>query len=513
MSAPATSPAPAPPRAPAQRRGVGPRLSERLRRIPSAAWACALVAILNCVAWSLITPAFQVPDEPDHYAYVEQLATHGRPPANDAAALSRFSSSEQAALVGLSTDRVRFHAYVPSIATQAQQDALTSSLDARPSRSDGNGVSLAGSPQPPLYYALEVVPYAVGASDSPLASLQLMRLLSALLGGVTVLCVFLFLREALPGRPWTWSVGALGVAFQPLFAFICGGVNPDALLFATAAALFLCLARGFRRGLTMPLALATGAVIACGLLTKLNFAGLAPGALAGLVVLGVRGEGARSLRALRLPALALAVAAAPFVLMVLANVVLWDRDPTGATTGAFRPTGSASLGGGLSYLVQLYLAHLPGTTRRVPESFALRDLWVRGFVGWYGWVDTAFRGWVYTLGTGVLGVLAALAGASLVRARAVVRRRLAEPLAYAAMTAGLLLVVGADSYNLWLQHAGGAGQTRYLLPLLALYAAVLALATRAFGRRWMPLVGIAIVLATLADDVFSQLLVIARYYA
>jgi hypothetical protein len=42
---------------------------------------------------------------------------------------------------------------------------------------------------------------------------------------------------------------------------------------------------------------------------------------------------------------------------------------------------------------------------------------------------------------------------------------------------------------------------------------VLALATRAGGRRWMPAIGIAIVLLTLADDVFSQLLVIARYYA
>ena len=102
------------------------------RRIPSAAWACALVAILNCAAWSLVTPAFQVPDEPDHYAYVEQLATAQRPPANDAAARSVLSSSEQTALAGLGTERTRFHGYAPTIATQAQQDALRESLAARP---------------------------------------------------------------------------------------------------------------------------------------------------------------------------------------------------------------------------------------------------------------------------------------------------------------------------------------------------------------------------------------------
>jgi len=503
-----------PPSGVAPRQGAGRRLADVVRRIPAAAWVCAAVGALNCVAWSLITPAFQVPDEPDHYAYVEQLATAGRPPANDAAAISRVSSSEQAALVGLGTERVQFHEYVPSITTPAQQAALLDRLRTHPSRNDGNGVSLAGSPQPPLYYALQVPAYAVGSIDSPLVSLQLMRLFSALLGGVTVLCVFLFLREALPAHPWTWTVGALGVAFQPLFGFISGGVNPDALLFATAAALFLCLARGFRRGLTTRLAIASGALIAAGLLTKLNFAGLLPGALAGLVVLGARSEGGWSVRALRRPAIALGVAAVPFVAMVLANVLLWDRDPTGATTGVFRPsTDGASLGGGLGYLVQLYLAHVPGTVRRIPESVALRDVWVRGFVGWYGWVDTAFRSWVYTLGAGVLGVLAALAGVSLVRARAVARRRLPELLVYATMAGGLLVVVGVNSYNLWLQHAGGGGQTRYLFPLLALYAAVLVLATRAAGRRWTPVIGIAIVLLTLADDVFSQLLVIARYYA
>jgi hypothetical protein len=81
------------------------------------------------------------------------------------------------------------------------------------------------------------------------------------------------------------------------------------------------------------------------------------------------------------------------------------------------------------------------------------------------------------------------------------------------MTGGLLAVVAANSYNLSLKHAGGGGQARYLLPLLALYAAVLALAARGAGRRWMPVVGTVIVLLALAHDVFSQLLTIARYYA
>ena len=46
-------------------------------------WICALVACLNATCWSFITPPFQIPDEPDHYSYVEQLALTGEPPSSD----------------------------------------------------------------------------------------------------------------------------------------------------------------------------------------------------------------------------------------------------------------------------------------------------------------------------------------------------------------------------------------------------------------------------------------------
>ena len=48
---------------------------------------------------------------------------------------------------------------------------------------------------------------------------------SALLAALTTLFTFLFLREVLE-EPWTWTVGALAVAFQPLFGFISSGVHP-----------------------------------------------------------------------------------------------------------------------------------------------------------------------------------------------------------------------------------------------------------------------------------------------
>ena len=135
---------------------------------------------------------------------------------------------------------------------------------------------------PPLYYALETIPYNAGHGLDFLDRLFLMRLLSALLAGVTVALVFCFLRELLPGTPWVWTVGALAVAFQPVFGFMSGGVNNDDLLYACGAALFFLVARAFRRGLTPGLGVALGLVAAAGLLTKQSIAGLFPGAALGL---------------------------------------------------------------------------------------------------------------------------------------------------------------------------------------------------------------------------------------
>ena len=76
-----------------------------------------------------------------------------------------------------------------------------------------------------------------------------------------------------------------------------------------------------------------------------------------------------------------------------------------------------------------------------------------------------------------------------------------------------MALIGADSY---LEFPGparsGYAQPRYLLPLVALFGAALALAARGAGRRWGPAVGALIVVLFLAQDIFSQLLVASRFY-
>ena len=245
-----------------------------LARIPRAGRVCFAIAFVNAAIWGLVVPPFQVPDETAHFGYAQYLAETGSLPPQGPG--FPFSSQEAAALKGLSFYSVAGHRQMRGVFTAAEDRALRAALRKR-SNPVGSGGASQASNQPPLYYALEAIPYWLSPSQDILARLALMRLLSALIAACTVLTVFMFLRELLPGSPWAWTVGALVVAFQPAFNFIAAGVQGDNLLYLTSALLFVMLLRAYRRGLTMRRAATIGAIVAAGVLTKLTFIALLPG--------------------------------------------------------------------------------------------------------------------------------------------------------------------------------------------------------------------------------------------
>jgi hypothetical protein len=478
-----------------------------LRRVPRAAWICALVACLNAICWSIITPPFQATDEPTQFAYTQYVAEHKQLPTSRNGELS---PEETIVLRDLHQSAIVWHAENHTISSAAEQQTLQEGLAERPSR---EGEAVGGSAaDPPLYYLLEVVPYELGSPGTLLDQLELMRLLSALMAGITALFVFLFIREAVPRVPWAWTVGGLSVALTPLLGFASSVVNPDAMLFAVSAAVFYCLARAFRRGLTLRLAIATGTLIATGLLTKPNFIGLVPGLILGLIVVAVRAAPRNRTTTIRFLAIAVAIAASPVGAYILANL-LSGRPTLGTVSENLTLRHGQSLFSGLSYAWQLYLPHLPGTHNYFPGISTARQLWFDRTVGLYGWLDTTFPAWVYTAALLPAGLLALLCMRALAIDRAVLRRRSVEAVVYIVMAVGLLALIGYHAYlNVLLEGAPGHIQPRYLLPLLPLAGVAVALAARGAGRRWGPPVGALIVVLFLAHDVFSQLLVVSRFY-
>jgi hypothetical protein len=172
-----------------------------------------------------------------------------------------------------------------------------------------------------------------------------------------------------------------------------------------------------------------------------------------------------------------------------------------------------TLGAEISYIWQYFLPRLPGMTNYFPGVSPLRQLWFDRLVGDYGWLDTYFPSWVYGPALVLACMIAALSLRGLFAARTALRSRAGELISYAAIGWGVLVLVGADAYLEWPTRAGGYSEPRYLLPMAALFAAAFTLAARGAGRRWGPAVGTLLVLLILAHDIFSQLLVVGRYYA
>ena len=490
------------------------RLKASVVRLPRAAWWCAAIAFLNVAAWTIITPPFQVPDETSHAAYTQYLAERGKVP-NEPRGLV-YSTEEAELLEAL--------LFVPTIGrpenhtlwTEVQGDAVEAIDRGSLATGDGGGIQ-SNSNQPPLFFLLGAGVYLASPWDGLLERLALMRLVSALLAALTTLFTFLFLREVL-AQSWTWTIGALAVAFQPVFGFISGGVTPDAMLFTASAALFFALARTFRRGLTAQRGLSIGAAMAIGALSKLTFLALIPGVVVGLALLVWRSRA--RLAALPAAGMAAGVLAAAAAAYVALNLVVWDRTAWGggigtatvSATGGAAGAATTGLTERLGYTWQLYLPRLPFMNDQFVD-FPLYDTWFKGGIGLFGWLDTGFPEWAYTLALCLAVPLGLLALVTLARRRSVLIERWPEALTYGLMAAGLAVSIGFSGVRYRKDTGLTFEQARYLLPLLPLYATAVALAALGAGRRAARSLGAAIVVLALGHGIFAQLLVIARYYA
>ena len=383
----------------------------------------------------------------------------------------------------------------------------------------GSGTAQSATNNPPLYYALQAAPYWLGSGGSLLDRIALMRLLSVLMAAGTAFAVFAFLREVMPGAPWAWSVGR------------AGGRAPAAVRLRLLRRAARRAARAGRRtraaghGARVPPrpgcahGALLGAAAAVGLLSKLAFLGLVPGIVLAVALAVRRGIAARRRPdAVRGAALALGIPAAAAALYALASVVVWDRSlyASDATVAVTPTPGLTPASGGLreelSYIWQLYLPRLPFMEDLFPASPIRRRLGGglprplrmarhdRGATGVHGGCDRAAGG----VRPGCRrrprgrGARSRVAGAS-------------SP-CYAVLAAGLLVLIGRSGYSARLQ-GGTFEQARYLVPLLGLYAGIVALAARSAGPRWGPVLGAILVVAAFGHDLFAQLLVVGRFWA
>lgn len=177
--------------------------------------------------FAIRTPDWQVPDETAHYSYIQQLAETGEIPVIEH---GDWVQDYQVMLTNC-----RFH---PAVTTgnpeRADNSAYLNACGYDPQIARGIETVQYEDHQPPLYYLWQTPVYSLSDGD-----LRTMRLFSAMIGAVAVVCAWGVVRVLFAARPWLALVAAAFVAFLPQRLSIMGGVSNDSLAEALAGIVLL----------------------------------------------------------------------------------------------------------------------------------------------------------------------------------------------------------------------------------------------------------------------------------
>ena len=484
-------------------RGTGRRLRGH---VSPPLLALLAVAAVEALAWIIVLPPLQGPDEISHFAYTERMVeTRSIPfypggiPKNPGHSTS--TETNAAALYGgiLAESRNPF-ARPPGSELSVELWHRQSSRSNRADRRDGGFASAMGSP--PLYYMYAALPYlatypldffdrefAMRAANIPLL-LGLVALMWAISG-------MLLPRRSLQ------VLATAAVALNPQLTHLAAVVNPDLFLATIWAAFFYLAILVVTRGPTRGRALGIGALTIASCLT--HGRGIALVVPAAMVLTYAWWRWRPPTRRVAIAFLS----AAGVVGLIAAYLALRY-----ATLG---PPTARSAREFVSYLWQFYLPKLSFMTPSFRPDWTVRDAFIDRFYGTFAQLEVYFS-------PGVMNLLSHLTEAAIVLALVglVVRVRSVRARSTALWVLAVF-VVAAVAYLMDMHVAAyrslAAGDSdpvvtgRYLLPLISIYGLGIALAVSWLPRRLAGVAG-GFVLGGLAVLQLSAVgIVVERFYA
>ena len=472
------------------------------------AWSLGLLLALYLalgLAYSLVVPPFETPDEPFHYGFARHIAQGNGLPVQSAEESGPWAQEgSQAPLYYLLTGWLTAAIDQEDFAAIAVRNPRANIGD--PLDPGNKNFMLFSGRQPAL----------VGSN----LALHIGRWFSLLLGAITLVCVYLTTEllcggrgtrssrtdvrrddEIVPAGPCAPTLPLLAtalVALIPQFLFISASFSNDTLIMAVSAAAIYWLARLLVKPAEQPLRafewIVLGLLLGAAALSKLQGLGLVP--VAGLVVLRLA----------------------------------WRRRDWRILWRAALLVGLPALAvAGWWYLrnIQLYgdwsgLGHLTAINGARSEPLTPADFWpeFRGlrfsFWGLFGWFNLLLPTWFYTLAdlltaVGVIG----LAAAAVQMGRAAPR----PALDHAPLAVLTLLLVWAVLIFLlliyWITQATGS-QGRLIFPAIIAYGPLLALGLD-FWLRLLPrggrgLLWGGLLLTLLGVSIYSLSLLLPQTY-
>ncbi|MGC9360066.1 MAG: glycosyltransferase family 39 protein [Anaerolineae bacterium] len=231
------------------------------------------VYLALAVAYSLVVPPFESPDELHHMGYVVHLVREGALPIQRPGETTLFAQEgSQPPLYYLMASFLVHGVDVSDFSEVSQLNPYVRM--GLPSAIDNQHLVM----HPPTGSALR---------DSILA-LHLVRWLSIAMGIGTILSTYALVRSLFPNRSELALATAATTAFTPMFVFLSSSANNDNLIILLSSVTLLTLVRTGNRGTTPTRLAGLGVLCGAALLSKLSGIALLALVLAALLAFAVR---------------------------------------------------------------------------------------------------------------------------------------------------------------------------------------------------------------------------------
>lgn len=475
-------------------------------RVPRSLAILLAIALVEGLAWCIVLPPLQGPDEVGHFAYVQKLAETGSLPwRSTPPATPRHPYSTEVEVAGVCSGLASLEQNPAGRAPASVIDERICFADLNrltlSARSDGGFTS--ADKNPPLYYLYEAVPYLVFRHATFFTRSFVMRLANLPLLLALVVFTWLLSGELLLGLPRGPALRVLAsaaVVLNPQLAMLAATINPDLALAALwTAGLWLsvsvvrhglsrarvgwliavCVMAGFTQGRGLPL--------------------IAPALLAIAVAAWHRRAHSRR---------ATVTAAATGAVVALVGAYLLLRYAVRDDVTLARAEGF------LSYLWQFYLPRLGFMGATIHPGYGVRQVFIDRFLGTFAQLEVSFSPATlnFLSRAAEVSALAAIVGLVVYRRRIACAPWVVAVLAVGAL--GYLIMLHAVAYSSLLSSSGDPIITgRYLLPLLCLYGVGFALALSWLPRILATVLSGATVAALAVLQLSALAILVERFYA
>jgi hypothetical protein len=481
-----------------------------LRRLaPPRGLAALLVIIISVgLAWALLVPPWQAPDEIAQFAYAQSLAEsftlpgvpgHVQASSDEVLADDSVGASRGAFWPQTAPADWRRADYAAYVARERGRD--------RPAVADGAGPSTA-SGNPPLYYLFAAGAYLLDHGGTAFGRLYAIRIAGVLLLAVTTIAAWLLAGEVFRRRRLPQLTCAAVAALMPMVTFMSTAVNADALLIPLWTLDLWLGARVINHEARSHDVVGAAAITAAAVLTKATSYALVVSLLVAVLFGWLRrpaGQRRTGIGALPAAGLVLLI---PVLGWVSFAPSLGGLSVTKVATSSAHPFNIRQF---LSYIWQFYLPRLPFLTPfRTTAGLPVYDIWLKQGTGNFGWLSVFLPGWMYTAAAVVVSALA-IASAGLV-ARLRGRRQLALLGFFALTLVALLGLLHITEYRTLIAGGGQFLQGRYLLPVIGLLGLAVGLIVVRTPRRARVWVSSVALVTLLAVQVISLATIVQAYY-